>query len=181
MICIDTTVCVQGVQYYRMEEKVLHDYLKDRYRDNYQEQLEKIDKAGRFVEHLTEEEIAVMIPSPVVAEYLTGLSDDIAERHLQILQEMGTVYDLDMASSFEASRLYRSESKSVGRKQDDRTNPQIKADAMICGIAVVHGASQIVTDNTKHFQRLADAASRNIQVMRVPSVPTQQEMDMGQQ
>src|ERR1700691_1630264 len=140
MICLDTPVLIWGVRGFASRH-----------------QEHEIVKAQRYIEWLKRKDKRVMIPAPIIAEYLVGAS-------ATELNE-GTIFELnfqippfDLPAAKIAANLMRDTDLLRTVQTEERVPHQcVKTDIMIIAIAMHRGAEKIVTsDSDFHvIQRLA--------------------------
>ena len=154
MTCIDTHILIWGVRGWASPA-----------------QEAMIPRTKRCIEHLAQSDERVMIPTPVVAEYLVGLPTEDHEAHLAILERNFFLPPLDVASAQLTASLLRNPGDVKGIRDKHGVDRQsLRTDAMIIAIAIVHGASKIVTHAAKHYHKLAKAL---IQIESIPEIQEQ--------
>lgn len=165
MICLDTTVLIRGVQHYSTLKKgaSLSGVNED--------EQARIERAGIFLERAQADKIPLMLPTPVIAEYLTGLSEEAAMQQLGELEDLGSIYPLDAAAALMTANLFRRYRERHGQRITRGEKPRIKTDAMILSIAIVHGASSIYTHDAGDFEALCIGRdAQNVKISEVPSI-----------
>lgn len=158
MICIDTMVLIWGVQKYAQK-------------DRDKEVNENIELAGTFIKHIAKEGESIIIPAPVVMEYLAGLEDSVRSKHLAILDNFGTIASLDTKASALAAKLHRRYQNKINKRIPKGEKPRIATDTMILAIALSQNASMIVTHNQSDFTKLID--NEEITISDIPRYPHQ--------
>jgi predicted nucleic acid-binding protein len=154
-ICFDTTPLIWGV---RGES------------DRGQEH--QIENTKRYIKFLKDTSKQIIIPAPVLSEYLIGASD--TEVHeLEVLKRGFQIASLDVASAQLAAQLQRGDKIRAIQEEFGLERQCIKADALIIAIAIVSRASRIITHNERHFKTLA---GNRIIISGVPETPEQTEM-----
>jgi predicted nucleic acid-binding protein len=151
-ICFDTTPLIWGV---RGEATVGQEH--------------EIAKTKRYIDFLKRTNKQIMVPTPVLAEYLIGAS--LTElNEMKILQQGFQIPGLDLPSAALAAELQRG--GVIREVQDEFGLPRecVKTDAMIIAIAIKNQAIKIVTNNERHFKRLAQ---NRIPISGVPEVDGQ--------
>lgn len=149
-ICFDTTPVIWGIR-----------------GESSREQEHNILKTKRYIDFLRRTKKQIMIPAPVLSEYLIGAS--ATELHeLEILQRGFQIPSLDLASAILAAELQRGDTIRLIQDEFDLGRECIKTDALIIAIAIQNHASKIITNNERHFKVLARG---RIPISGVPDVP----------
>jgi predicted nucleic acid-binding protein len=157
MICLDTTVLIWGVQGVAQGLHRQH----------------MIERTDRYLKSLRRKNETLMVPAPVLAEYLQGFADPRQRAaQLRAFQEGFFVPPFDLPSAFLAAEL--SQSPEVAKLAQEGDRKAIKTDVQIIAIAIVHQADLIVTGNASEFRRIAGG---KILISEVPDVAVQQELD----
>ena len=129
-----------------------------------------IERTSRYIEHLSKLGIAIMVPAPVVAEYLVGATEtEIQEATL--LRRGFEIPAFDLRAAMLAAELQRGGVVNQIRDETGLSKPAIRIDAFIIAIAIANGAEEIVTHDTKGFRRLARG---KIEIIEVPVIPEAQ-------
>lgn len=148
MICLDTAVLIWGVQ-------------------------GKADAAGpdmvarteRYLQQLEKEKRQLLIPTPVVVEYLAGITTERRARQHELLQRRFYIPAFDAPSAVLAAELW---SEVSNRHDDAQQRPDrqcVKTDCLIIATAIHHRAECIVTSEVKFFRRVC---GDRISVIEVP-------------
>jgi len=138
MICLDTPILIWGVR-----ESATRG------------QEHMIDKASRYIAYLESQNERIMVPTPVIAEYLVGAT--VTQRRDRVILERGFYAPgFDLPSAELAAELLR-DTDLIKRTRDETGVDRllIKIDAQIIAIAITHHAKKIVTPNVRHFRVLA--------------------------
>ncbi|MBI5153623.1 PIN domain-containing protein [Candidatus Poribacteria bacterium] len=157
MICFDTHVLIWGVRGWAGES-----------------QQDEIGHTRRFIERLRVEGTRILIPAPVVAEYLLGFeSSQLRISQFQILQREFEIRPLDAASALVAAEL-EGNRQVLGRlgEQAGFDRQRVRMDAFILGIAITSGAERIISADAK----MAVLADGRIPVEPVPRFDLQQDL-----
>jgi predicted nucleic acid-binding protein len=110
-----------------------------------------------------------MVPTPVISEYLVGAP--ATELHeLEIIRRGFEYPALDLPSARLAAELQRGGVVDAIHDEFGAPKQSIRIDAFIIAIAIVNGASWIVTNNVKEFTALARG---RIPIMEVPRTEEQ--------
>lgn len=150
MICLDTVVLILGLQRKAAPE---YQYL--------------VERTQRYLNHLDEENETIMIPSPVVAEYLQGFDAVGRVKQVASLQKLFFIPSFDLPSAALAAELSERSSFSELRQSSNESRPALKVDIQIAAIAIIHGATQIVTQNISDFKTIVGG---RIQVTEIPDI-----------
>lgn len=125
---------------------------------------EQADPALRgYLQELEEGKHTVVIPTPVVTEYLTGLPENKWEEALQIFNTF-EVYDLNLQASIEAAKMLRRKLEKEGKLGGNQERQCVRTDAFILGIAIVQKCERIFSMDS----RIENMADGKIQVERSP-------------
>lgn len=156
VICFDTTPMIWGV------------------RENADPGMEHmIERTKLYIKHIQEQRFAVMVPAPVVAEYLVG-ADDTQFAEMRILKRGFEIGALDAKSAAIAATLQRGGVVDEIRQEFGHPKRMIRIDAFIIAIAISEGAKKIITHNVREFEKLAKG---RIVVEDVPDLLVQSEME----
>ena len=157
MICFDTTVLIWGVQ--------------GRARKG---QEGMVERTRQYIDSLRDTNERIMIPTPALTEYLAGF-DSVARRHqLAALQRNFVIPAFDVPAAYLAGGLARDAGMI---EAPEPTRQQVRTDCQIVATAIVHGASQIITNDLKHFAALANISPKPIDISGVPDVHEQLELE----
>ena len=109
----------------------------------------KAERAAALLAGLETREVILVVPAPVLAEYLAGLSDKEAIQSLRVVQKRFVVAPLDVAAATMAGRLHRiargNSDQSVLPSGDTANKRQVKADVFITAVAKIQGCSALLT------------------------------------
>lgn len=152
VVCFDTTPLVWGVR-----------------GDADRGQEHMIERTKKFIYYLKRTQKQIMVPTPVLAEYLIGASATELNE-LDILRRGFILPGLDLPAAVKAAELQRGGMIRNLQDEFELDRACLKTDAEIIAIAIVGGASRIVTNNEKHFKVLARG---QIPVGGVPEMPDQ--------
>jgi predicted nucleic acid-binding protein len=135
-------------------------------------QEEMVSRTGRYLRSLRDTSEVLMVPTPVVAEYLQGFDKEQGNVQLATLSRYFYMPAFDVPSAALAAELSRNSEVRTAYAAVGR--PSLKIDAQIVATAVIHGAALIITSDTKAFQILA---GDRIQISDVPHVAEQKGLD----
>ena len=119
-----------------------------------------------------DQNITIMVPAPVIAEYLVGATDTQIQE-LEVLRRGFEIPSLDAPSSTRAAILQRGGIVNEIRAEYGTPRQSIKIDAFIIAIAIENHASRIITNNVREFKKLARG---QILVDEVPVIQQQGDM-----
>lgn len=116
-----------------------------------------------------------MIPTPVLAEYLTAFPPDEHDTLRSIFEENFYLPPLDVAAAQVAARLlYDTDRMREIRREHGVDRQSLRTDAMIVAIAIVQKAERIVSHDARHYRKLA---SGEVLVTELPDIPEQETFD----
>ncbi len=156
MICFDTSPVIWGVQGVARPE-----------------QSEMIARTRRYIKHLKDQGERIVIPAPVVTEYLAGFPVEEQESQRRAIEDSFVVPAFDLQAAAVAAQL-QSDSEaltSMGKMyQVDRR--ALRIDTQIVAIAITIGAEKIIS----HDAHMAALAGNQIGVEEVPVIHEQAEL-----
>jgi len=159
MICFDTGPVIWGVQ--------------GKARAG---QGEMVERTRRYIRHLSEQKIRIMLPAPVVGEYLLGFGEGEQEKQIQVIRHVFRVAAFDMAAAVVAAELEGNRRVLKAIRETGIDRDRLRVDAQVVAIGIVARAKKIVT-NDGH---LRDLAQGRIEIIEVPSVHTQMDLPFGE-
>jgi predicted nucleic acid-binding protein len=157
MICLDTAVLIWGIQ-----------------GTSHPHQRGMIRRTRKYLEHLAERNERILVPAPVLAEYLCGF--EVAKQRAQqaVIEHRFRVaaFDQDAAAKF-AELGYDSEPLKRIRQEHALQRQELKFDLQVIAIAIQSGAQKIITGDAAAFQKMA---AGQITVEEVPDIAKQQQI-----
>lgn len=164
MIALDTCVLIQGIQ---QADPQLPPALSA-----------QAARTHAFLEQLLERRERILIPLPVIVEYLVPFPPETHHLRLSALRESFVVHTLDDHAASIAAALQREEAFNIAQSalREEGGVPAgvarnlVKMDALILGIAIAQHAKALITHDVKHMTHLA---GDRIQVLPVPPVARQ--------
>jgi len=153
MICFDTHVLIWGVQGVAR---------------NGQEHL--VAKAKQYIRHLDAKHERIMVPAPVVGEYLIGFDDKDRDAQQELLQRLFFVPALDMHAATVQAKIEGN--KELLRELRDRfglDRQQIRIDAQILAVAIVNNADRVIS----HDPHMLILAQGRVAVGELPDIHEQ--------
>ncbi len=154
MICLDTTPLIWGVQ-----------GIADK------SQTGMIARTKRYLRFLRSVNERIIVPTPVMIEYLSGFPAEEQAAQIAILESQFRLPGLDAPAAAIAGML--NAQKSViqkVRRESDESRQALKIDVEIIAIAIAQKASCIITNNVKEFTALAQ---ERIPIRPVPNAEEQ--------
>lgn len=133
---------------------------------------EKLFEAAKAYERwLDEADCGVLIPTPVVSEFLCSRDAKTRRRTLTSLQRVADLSEFDLRAAELAARLRLNYHEKHGLPKGlDRQ--VLTVDMMIAAIAIVNRASHIITHDTGDFQQItADFEGFDIRIRGVDEGP----------
>lgn len=153
MICLDTMVLIWGLQ-----------------KSAGPNSQHLIERTQRYLKYLDKENESIMIPSPVIAEYLQGFDSPGRAGQLANLQKLFFIPSFDLPSAALAAELTDKAGMKNVRQNSSESRQALKVDVQIAAIAIVHGATHLVTHNIKDYEAIVGS---RIRVIEVPNIPEQ--------
>lgn len=138
-----------------------------------------IAPAKAFVNHLSEKNVTVLLPSIVVSEYLIGVSEENRTAALQVFQTNFQILPFDGRAAHETARVFTHWSGSDMHreiKQDElSTRKQLHADCKIVGTLLSHGIDRIYSNDTSTLHKIAEGF---VEAVEMPIIDEQLELEM---
>ena len=126
---------------------------------------EKTEHAGFLFSELERDKAQIIIPSVVVAEYITPISShDERTKVVAAMSERFFIVPFDADDAVLAAKLY-SEGKSSRAMKKPGTRVCLRADALIVATAKNHGAQEFYTDDNDCYAM----ASKIMTARRLPT------------
>ncbi len=156
MICFDTSPVIWGVQ-----GKAKPD------------QAYMVERTKRYIRYLDEKKTRIMIPAPVLFEYLLHFNQKEQEEQRRTIEKHFIVPSFDihaceLAAELQGNTQLIQEIISTG----DLDKIKVRTDAQIIAIAIVNQAEKIISHDP-HFKTLAQG---RIAIEEVPVIHTQMEL-----
>jgi predicted nucleic acid-binding protein len=129
-----------------------------------------IARTQRSIEFLNDSKFTIMIPAPVVAEYLVG-ADETEMHELEILKRGFEFPEFNVRAAALAAELQRGGLLDSIHDEFGMSKQSIKVDAFIIGIAVIFDAEKIITHDIREFTKLARG---RIAIEEVPDLERQE-------
>ncbi len=130
------------------------------------------ERMALLLEQLTKDDARVVIPAPVLSEFLTFASSDYLDE-INGARNM-SIEPFDQRCAIEAAVALRRALKSGRGKKLSLTSEwqKIKVDRQIVAIAVVQGAERIYTTDKDIMALAADSGLRAVHVADLPVPPS---------
>jgi predicted nucleic acid-binding protein len=136
---------------------------------------EMIERTAQLLENLDEQKTKVIVPAPVVAEFLVGAEERDHTNILQTLQQRFIVVPFDALAALATARARRKNRQSgleqaVRQELANVARPQVAIDHMILGIALANRADLLYTED----EALRKFAEPHITVRNIPPAQVKQ-------
>ncbi|NOY42802.1 MAG: type II toxin-antitoxin system VapC family toxin [Planctomycetes bacterium] len=129
-----------------------------------------IDRCVQLIRDHKARHIEIMIPSIVLAEFLTG-QDPVSQRSVkEIIGKAFFIAPFDAKAAVIAAELFDKQEFDAAKQESEVGRQCLKADYKILATAIAHGASAIYA-NDQHFIKFADG---KIVVRDIPLMPRAQ-------
>lgn len=156
MICFDTGPIIWGVQgkATRGQEHM-------------------VSRTKRYIRYLRNQKQAIMVPTPVVAEYLIPFNPQEQQEQVRVFERGFFIPSFDLPAALVAAELEHDSGliKAIRRGSDVDRN-RLRVDAQILAIAIVNMAEKVITADP-HLKSLAQD---KIAVTEVPDIHEQPEL-----
>ena len=156
MICFDTSVLIWGVQ--------------GRARPG---QADMVERTRKYIRHLSEKKQQIMVPSPVVQEYLRGFESPLLEEQARLIERSFFVPALDFRAAVLAAQLQPRRDAAPSERAEAIDRQSVRVDAQVVAIAIANHAEKIISGDP-HLSKLAQGW---IPVEDVPSIPEQMKLN----
>lgn len=139
------------------------------------------DRISNLIGTLSLSKQRVLIPTPVLAEYLVKGGQD-KDKRLSIFasSRVFVVAAFDQRAAVECAMLEDGESNNKKQLSDDQTKAKVKFDRQIIAVAKAHGALTIYTGDTKLAKRATDNGLKAVLTWEVPLPPEAAQMSFGE-
>ena len=148
--CLDTHYLVWGIQHRARES-----------------QRDMIDKASAFLDYLEEQKAKILIPTPVLWEFLNRIPSQRHQEIVGLIQRSWRIAPFDAMAAMIAAELWSGLAPSTPGEPGERT--RMKVDLQIIATAIRYGANVVYSEE----ERMRDYARGRIPVMRMPEIPFQ--------
>ena len=130
-------------------------------------------RAKKYMLHLSNNNIKVLLPTPVIAEYLTRYDAESRKQQIEFLQERFRIAPFDLPAASMAAAIQNRRNLISGLKEEFGGNRgSIKTDCQIIAVATVAGADTIVS----HDAALRKLAEDYLHAIDLPDISEQQEL-----
>jgi predicted nucleic acid-binding protein len=130
MICFDTQTLIWGVQAYATPG-----------------QEDMVARARRYIAFLQKQNERLMVPAPVVAEYLAGFEPEKQQRQLQQIEHHFVVAAFDIHAATLAAQILarRPEVEQLQREDYEGRRQKLRIDVFIVATAIAHAADALIS------------------------------------
>lgn len=157
MICFDTGPIIWGVQ--------------GKARPG---QEDMVARTKRYLRYLRKQKEPIMVPTPVIAEYLIPFGPQEQEKQVRAFEEGFFVPSFDIRAALVAAQLEHNAKLITAIRRDSNIDRNmLRVDAQIVAIAIVNMAEKIITADPQHLKKLAQG---KIAVTEVPDIHEQPEL-----
>ena len=158
MICIDTAILIWGVQ-----------------GTAHPKQRGMVRRTMRYLQFLATGKERILVPSPVLAEYLCGFEVAAQERQRKVIEHRFRVAPFDAEAAGIFGEL-GSDSKPLNRIRAEHNlqRQELKFDLQVIAIAIQSGAEKIVTGDAEAFRKMAKG---RIPIELVPDIAEQTKLE----
>src|SRR5438105_887840 len=130
-ICFDTSILIWGIRGQASPG---------------QEQM--IERTRRYIAHLDSTRQRVMIPAPVLAEYLIGSgSNEARNNERQVIESRFQVPSLNAPSAQLAAEIQDADNVRRIRQSGAVDRQCLRTDAFIIAVAIIHSAERIISND----------------------------------
>lgn len=155
VVGIDTHVLIWGIQ-----------------RTAASSQTDMIERTVNFLAWLQNEQQVIIVPAPVLAEFLMRIPAEEHNRVSQEIQSRFIVPPFDAATASMFARIWQA-NKNNGFPSESDGRERVKTDSMIIAVAVVNKAKILYSEDPG----LQKSAKDFIETRGIPSVPRQLTFD----
>ena len=155
IVCIDTHVLIWGIK-----------------KDSVPSQRMMIDRTKNFLEWLQNEQQRIIVPAPVLGEFLMRIPFDEHSKITQEIQSRFMVLPYDAASASLYAHIWQ-KNKNNGLPSVNTGREKMKTDSMIVAIAVANKA-RILYSEDPDIQKFAKGF---IETRNIPVIPRQMTLD----
>lgn len=136
-----------------------------------------IERTAQLLEYLDTMRTRVIVPAPVVAEFLTAIDESEHARVLQTLQEKFIIAPFDALAALATARVRRKNRQTrleatIRAELQDVVRAQVAVDHMIVGIAVANKVDLLYTEDAA-LKRFAEP---HVNVAGIPTLGRQLEL-----
>lgn len=138
MIAIDTNILVWGVRLQPCPNRP-----------------NLVEQCRLLVQDHKDRKVTIMVPSVVLAEYLTGQSDEAQKESCEIIGKHFFIAPFDTRAAAIAAEIFDKATFDSVREESETPRQCLKADYQIIATAIAHNATAIYADDG-HFKSLAN-------------------------
>ena len=169
MFCLDVAPLIRGIQSARRNDRRCSSDKRS------EEERKMVRRTQQFLQDLQESGKKVLVPAPVVLEYLAGVPQNRRKAHQELFNKLFLVPALDLAAASLAADLQNAPAVQEAIRADDSLiDSRLSTDASIVAIALVNNATHIITSNVETLRLVAQG---RIKVSDVPERSDQRRFD----
>lgn len=154
VVCLDTHVLIWGIK-----------------KQASTSQQNMIERTANFLNWLQNERQTIIVPSPVLAEFLMQIPPQDHEKVVRNIKSNFIVPSFDTAATSVFAQIWQ-KNKNNGLPSENGGRERVKTDSMIIAIAVVNKARILYSEDAG----LQKAAKGFIETRGIPIVPRQMEL-----
>jgi predicted nucleic acid-binding protein len=129
-----------------------------------------IHRAKSYIKFLSDHGHQILLPTPVIAEYLTPFDEEDRLKQLKIIQESYRVAPFDLYAAFIAASIQSRRELLKGIQTDyGKSRTEIKTDCFIVAIAKARRADKLIS----HDPGLRKLAEGHVSAIDIPEIHTQ--------
>lgn len=136
-----------------------------------------IQRAKNFLEHIEEQKIPVILPTPIVAELLSPVPPEQHEDFMKLINSKFRVVPFDTPASIKMAEIWHRkkslEALENYRKEHRIARETMKLDFQIAAIAIVRGCDCIYS----HDPHIGKFVGDDISVREIPNIGRQTKLD----
>ncbi|MBN2580250.1 MAG: type II toxin-antitoxin system VapC family toxin [Pirellulales bacterium] len=129
-----------------------------------------IHRAKTYIRFLSDKGHSILLPTPVIAEYLTPFNEENRQKQLKIIQESFRIAPFDLYAAFIAAGIQSRKDLLKGIQSDyGKSRTEIKTDCFIVAIAKACRVDKLIS----HDPGLRKLAEGHVTAIDIPEIHTQ--------
>lgn len=128
------------------------------------------ENAKSYVEWMKNEDSQILLPTPVIAEFLTSRDAEERAMILRDMQVFAQVQDFDLRAA-ELTGAIRLKYHDAFGLPENQQRQVVTIDMMITAIAIVNGASHLITHDVDDFERIVELSGGELRVRAINEGP----------